>query len=51
MGGGHHRWDQDSHQLIGQLKACVKLYDSYRECYEAAKASLAEKPAGKQVRT
>eukprot|EP00327_Prymnesium_parvum_P015479 CAMPEP_0113272674 /NCGR_PEP_ID=MMETSP0008_2-20120614/23450_1 /TAXON_ID=97485 /ORGANISM="Prymnesium parvum" /LENGTH=4484 /DNA_ID=CAMNT_0000122153 /DNA_START=48 /DNA_END=13502 /DNA_ORIENTATION=+ /assembly_acc=CAM_ASM_000153 len=41
-------WDQPSASLIGQLKSCVKLYDSYRECYENAKASLAEKPAGKQ---
>lgn len=41
-------WEQESPELIGDLKSCVKLYDCYREAYDHAKASLAEKPAGKQ---
>ena len=44
-------WEQPSQELIAQLKACVRLYDCYREAYDHAKASLAEKPAGKQVPT
>uniref|UniRef100_A0A7S1PHU2 AAA+ ATPase domain-containing protein n=1 Tax=Percolomonas cosmopolitus TaxID=63605 RepID=A0A7S1PHU2_9EUKA len=41
-------WEQDTQQLIDNLKLCIRLNDEYQRCYRLERDKLSRQPQGKQ---